>query len=100
MRFPNYIAVLHLPTLIKEIRPEERSPENETLLDAILAVTTAQVLVQSASWANQILSRDHCAFYAEDMLRGFILQAPKLQIAQALLMITLHEWGTRDFHKA
>ncbi|KAG6253770.1 hypothetical protein E4U49_007413 [Claviceps purpurea] len=48
----------------------ERYSENKALIGAILAVTTAQLL------------------------------APKLQIVQVLLIITLHEWEARDFHKA
>ncbi|KAG5979610.1 hypothetical protein E4U55_004954 [Claviceps digitariae] len=96
--FPE-LAILHLPTFIEEIQTQ-RSSENRTLLSAVLAVTTAQLLVQNVSWTNDLLSRDHYALYAEDMLGGFILQAPRLQVVQALLIITLHEWGTRDFHKA
>ncbi|OAA50206.1 Transcription factor [Beauveria brongniartii RCEF 3172] len=29
-----------------------------------------------------------------------MLQSPNIQVVQALLVITQHEWGTRDFHKA
>lgn len=96
--FPE-LAIIHLPTFIQEFQTE-RSPESRTLLGAVLAVTKAQLSVQSASWADQLLSRDHYALYAEDMLGEYILQPPKLQVVQALLIITLHEWGTRDFHKA
>ncbi|KND88337.1 hypothetical protein TOPH_06921 [Tolypocladium ophioglossoides CBS 100239] len=79
--FPE-LAILHLPTFMKELRSAP-SPEGKTLLGAVLAVTRAQ---------------EHYALYAKDMLSGFILQPPKIRIV--LLIITLHEWGSRDFHKA
>ncbi|KID94938.1 Transcription factor, fungi, partial [Metarhizium majus ARSEF 297] len=96
--FPE-LAILHLPTFIAELHAE-RVPESKVLLGAVLAVTKAQLSVQSASWADELLSREHYALYAKDVLSDFILQPPKVQIVQALLIITLHEWGTRDFHKA
>ncbi|KAF5124039.1 hypothetical protein E5D57_011961 [Metarhizium anisopliae] len=96
--FPE-LAILHLPTFIAELHAE-REPESKVLLGAVLAVTKAQLSVQSASWADELLSREHYALYAKDVLSDFILQPPKVQIVQALLIITLHEWGTRDFHKA
>ncbi|KAK2595668.1 hypothetical protein QQS21_006641 [Conoideocrella luteorostrata] len=96
--FPE-LAILHFPTFIDQFR-SERSPESKTLLGAVLAATKAQLLVQSVTWADELLPREHYALYAKDMLGDFILQPPKVQVVQALLIITLHEWGTRDFHKA
>jgi hypothetical protein len=96
--FPE-LAILHLPTFIDEFQAD-RLPESKALLGAVLAVTVAQLSVQDVSWADELLSREHYALYAEDMLSAFILQAPKVQVVQALLIITLHQWGTRDFHKA
>lgn len=96
--FPE-LAILHLPTFIEEFHAQ-RHPESKALLGAVLAVTKAQLSVQSTSWADELLSREHYALYTKDVLSEFILQPPKVQVVQALLIITLHEWGTRDFHKA
>lgn len=96
--FPE-LAILHLPTFVEEFQTE-RLPECKALLGAVLAVTQAQLSIQTASWADELLSREHYALYTKDVLSEFILQPPKVQIVQALLIITLHEWGTRDFHKA
>ncbi|KJZ73210.1 hypothetical protein HIM_07407 [Hirsutella minnesotensis 3608] len=93
------LAVLHLPTLVQDLRTT-RSFEGRALLGAVLAVTKAQLAVLSASWAGTLLSREEYAGYAKNALAGFIFQPPKVQVVQALLIITLHEWGSRDFHKA
>ncbi len=96
--FPE-LAILHLPTFMKEFQAT-RSAESKALLSAVLAVTKAQLAVLSASWADELLPREQYAFYAREMLSRFILEPPKLQVVQTLLIITLHEWGSRDFHKA
>ncbi|KAM4068061.1 fungal specific transcription factor [Hirsutella rhossiliensis] len=93
--FPE-LAILHLSTFLDDFRSAQ-SPETKALLGAILAVTKAQL---TASWAHPLLPREHYACYAKDMLSAFILQPPKIQVVQTLLVITLHEWGSRDFHKA
>lgn len=96
--FPE-LAILHLPTFMNESR-SVRSPESKALLGAVLAVTRAQLSVLTVSWAGELLTREQYALYTKEMLSGFILQPPKIQVVQALLIITLHEWGSRDFHKA
>lgn len=96
--FPE-LAILHLPTFMSELQAT-RSPESKALLGAVLAVTRAQLSVLTASWADELLPRDQYAYYARETLSGLILQPPRLQVVQALLIVTLHEWGSRDFHKA
>lgn len=97
-KFPE-LAILHLPSFLDELRCYQ-SKETVALLSTVLAVTRSQICVLNADWASDLLPRAHYASYAKDLLRDLILQPPKLQVVQALLIITLHEWGSRDFHKA
>lgn len=93
------LAILHLPTFVDDFM-SERSPENKLLLAAVLTVTKGQVYIQKASWDDQLLPRDHYALYTRELLAEFMLASPKIHVVQALLIITLYEWGTRNFHKA
>ncbi|KGQ12468.1 putative transporter MCH4 [Beauveria bassiana D1-5] len=97
-KFPE-LAILHLPSFISELR-SRGSKEAIALLSAILAVTRSQICVLNASWGDGLLHQEHYALYAKDLLRHLMLQSPNVQVVQALLVITQHEWGTRDFHKA
>ena len=97
-KFPE-LAILHLPSFIAELRSRS-SKEVIALLSAVLAVTRSQICVSKASWGEDLLPREHYALYAKDLLKDLILQHPNIQVVQALLIITLHEWGSRDFHKA
>ncbi|KAM3443061.1 hypothetical protein MY4824_000766 [Beauveria thailandica] len=97
-KFPE-LAILHLPSFISELRSRD-SKEATALLSAILAVTRSQICVLNASWGDGLLHQEHYALYAKDLLRDLMLQSPNIQVVQALLVITQHEWGTRDFHKA
>lgn len=98
-KFPE-LAILHLPTFMKEFESPSCSRESMVLLGAVLAVTRAQLSSLGASWAACLLSRAEYAAYTKTRLSDFILAPPKIQVVQALLIVTLHEWGTRDFHKA
>ncbi|KAF9876673.1 fungal specific transcription factor [Colletotrichum karsti] len=40
------------------------------------------------------------ASFASEVLATCILQSPDVKVIQALLILTLFEWGTREFHKA
>ncbi|KAM3506968.1 hypothetical protein MY11210_007341 [Beauveria gryllotalpidicola] len=97
-KFPE-LAILHLPSFISELRSRS-SNEAISLLSAVLAVTRSQICVLNASWGDGLLQQEHYALYAKDLLRDLMLQSPNIQVVQALLVITQHEWGTRDFHKA
>lgn len=98
-KFPE-LAILHLPTFMKEFESPSCSRESMALLGAVLAVTRAQLSALGASWATCLLSREEYAAYTKTRLSDFILAPPKIQVVQTLLIVTLHEWGTRDFHKA
>lgn len=98
-KFPE-LAILHVPTFMAELESRALSRESMGLLGAVLAVTRGQLTVLGASWASALLSREEYAVYTREMLSQFILQPPKLQVVQMLLIITLYEWGTRNFHKA
>lgn len=98
-KFPE-LAILHVPTFMAELESQALSKESMALLGAVLAVTRGQLTVLGAAWADILLSREEYAVYTRDMLSQFILQPPKLQVVQILLIITLYEWGTRNFHKA
>jgi hypothetical protein len=98
-KFPE-LAILHVPTFMAELESQALSRESMALLGAVLAVTRGQLTVLGAAWADILLSREEYAVYTRDMLSQFILQPPKLQVVQILLIITLYEWGTRNFHKA
>lgn len=97
-KFPE-LAIVHVPTMLANIQ-STWLPETTTLIAAVLAVTRAQLSVLNVTLADQLLSRELYAQYARDSLSDLMLQPPKIYIVQALLIITLHEWGSRDFHKA
>lgn len=97
-KFPE-LAVLHLPGFLEDFH-SRKSKETSALLGAVLAVTRSQICVLNATWGDDLLPREHYASYTEDLLQGLILRHPKVQAVQALLIITLYEWGSRDFHKA
>lgn len=98
-KFPE-LGILHLPTFMREFESPSLSRESMALLGAVLAVTRVQLSAMGASWAGSLLPREEYASYAKQRLSDFMLQPPKIQVVQVLLIITLHEWGTRDFHKA
>lgn len=93
------LAVLRLPTFIEEIR-SERYSENKALIGAFLAVTTAQLPVQSASWASRLLSRHHYALYAKDMLGGSSYRRRNSRLFKrcSLLRFTNGRRGTSTRH--
>lgn len=97
-KFPE-LAILHLPSFIAEL-PSRNSEKVFALLSAVLAVTRSQICMLDASWGADLLQREHYALYAKDLLKDLILQHPHIEVVRALLIITLHEWGSRDFHKA
>ncbi|KAJ6785953.1 hypothetical protein PWT90_03903 [Aphanocladium album] len=97
-KFPE-LAILHLPSFIAELH-SQNSKEVIALLSAVLAVTRSQICVLNASWGEDLLQREHYALFTKDLMKDLILQPPNIQTVQALLIITLHEWGSRDFHKA
>lgn len=98
-KFPE-LGILHLPTFMREFESSSLSRETMALLGAVLAVTRAQLSSAGGTWAACLRSREDYAVYAKRRLGEFMLLPPRIQVVQGLLIITLHEWGTRDFHKA
>ncbi|CAI6097172.1 unnamed protein product [Clonostachys chloroleuca] len=99
-KFPE-LSILHTPTILADLEPASSRPEDcNALIGAVLAVTRAQASLVGAPWASQLLEREQYALYSRSLLSDLILSPPKIQVVQALLIITLHEWGSRDFHKA
>ncbi|KAB8227321.1 uncharacterized protein BDW43DRAFT_294487 [Aspergillus alliaceus] len=97
-KFPE-LGILHLPTLMQAFELG-CSKETKVLLSAILLVTKSQLSFLNPSWASSLLSGKDYEFYARQALSEFILQPPNIQVVQALLIMTLYEWGGRNFHKA
>ncbi|KAK7415029.1 hypothetical protein QQX98_006167 [Neonectria punicea] len=77
-----------------------RSTESKALLATVLAATKKQPSVLNESWARELPNRESLASYARGILSDCILQPPKVIVVQVLLILTLYEWGVRDFQKA
>lgn len=97
-KFPE-LGILHLPSFMQEFQTS-RHCETKTLLAAILSVTHCYYSRSSFTGLDTLLSRDQYASYAREMLSQSSFQAPKVQVAQALLVMGLFEWGSREFHRA
>lgn len=98
-KFPE-LAFVHVSAFMDEWRSSTGSKEIRALLAAILAVTKGQLSILKVSWDENLLSGDHYATSSKDILSDVLLEVPKIQVVQALLIITLYEWGCRNFHKA
>ncbi|CEJ58545.1 hypothetical protein PMG11_07199 [Penicillium brasilianum] len=97
-KFPE-LGILHLPSFMQEFQTS-RHNETKTLLAAILSVTHCYHSRSHFTGLETLLSRDQYASYAREMLSQSSFQAPKVQVAQALLVMGLFEWGSREFHRA
>jgi hypothetical protein len=76
------------------------SLETKVLVAVVLAVTKAQLCALNLFWANDLLPKESYAAFARSALSTLVLEPPNIQVAQALLLFTLYEWGTREFHRA
>lgn len=97
-KFPE-LGILHLPSFMQEFQTSCNN-DSKTLLASILAVTQCYFSQSSFTGLDALLSREQYASYAREMLSQSSFQAPKLQVAQALLVMGLFEWGSREFHRA
>ncbi|KAF3384394.1 hypothetical protein F1880_002656, partial [Penicillium rolfsii] len=97
-KFPE-LGILHLPTFMQEFQTSCHD-DTKTLLAAILSVTQCYYSQSGFTGLDTLLSREQYAAYAREMLSRSSFQAPKLQVAQALLVMGLFEWGSREFHRA
>lgn len=97
--FPE-LSILHVSTFMRNLQSSSHSAEYNSLLAAVLAVTKSQLVMHQAPCAENLLSPETYAAYVRAVLSEFILQAPKIEVVQMLLIITLYEWGSRNFHRA
>ncbi|KAF7716625.1 Fungal Zn(2)-Cys(6) binuclear cluster domain-containing protein [Penicillium ucsense] len=97
-KFPE-LGILHLPSFMQELQTTCHN-DTRTLLAAILSVTHCYFKQSNLVGLENLLSREEYASYARGMLAHSSFQAPRLQVAQALLVMGLFEWGSREFHRA
>ncbi|EWG36050.1 hypothetical protein FVEG_00215 [Fusarium verticillioides 7600] len=97
-KFPE-LRILQASAFIKEYQTA-RSKESKALLATILAITRKQCSIVTGDWLRSLKSSECYASYAWSTLSDAILQPPKVQVVQALLILTLYEWGVREYHKA
>ncbi|KAH7121750.1 hypothetical protein B0J13DRAFT_567218 [Dactylonectria estremocensis] len=88
------------PSLFLAEYQSDRSRVAKALLATVLAATKQLPSVLNVSWSHGVPDREALASYARDVSSDCILQPPKLSVVQVLLILTLYEWGVRDFHKA
>lgn len=97
-KFPE-LRILQPSAFVREYRAE-RSIESRILLATVLAITKKQSSICGGEWLSGLKSSASYASYAWSALSNIILRPPNIQVVQALLILTLYEWGVRDFHKA
>lgn len=94
------LAILNHAAFVKEYQSSPIPPESKIVLAAILASSRSQFSLLNLPWVDSLLPREHYACYAHEMLSEWSFKPPKLQVAQALLIMSLYEWGSREFHRA
>ena len=97
-KFPE-LRILQPSAFLREYQGD-RSLESRILLATVLAITRKQSSLCSDTWLDSLQSSSAYASYAWRALSDVILQPPNIQVIQGLLILTLYEWGVRDFHKA
>ncbi|KAG5657459.1 hypothetical protein KAF25_006023, partial [Fusarium avenaceum] len=97
-KFPE-LRILQASAFIKEYQTA-RSKESKALLATILAITRKHCSIVTGDWLRSLKSSESYASYAWVTLFDAILLPPKVQVVQALLILTLYEWGVREYHKA
>lgn len=97
-KFPE-LRILQASAFMKEYQTV-RTKEGKALLATTLAITRKQCSIVTGDWLRSLRSSEAYASYAWSTLADAILQPPKVQVVQALLILTLYEWGVREYHKA
>jgi len=97
-KFPE-LRILQASAFMKEYQTV-RTREGKALLATTLAITRKQCSIVTGDWLRSLRSSEAYASYAWSTLADAILQPPKVQVVQALLILTLYEWGVREYHKA
>ncbi|KAK1995550.1 fungal-specific transcription factor domain-containing protein [Colletotrichum falcatum] len=98
-KFPE-LRVIHPPSLVQPVVGAARPRECKALLATVLAMAKTQKPDSDRLRTQLSYASERYASYACDVLAACILQPPDVKVIQALLILTLYEWGTRDFHKA
>ncbi|KAK1979028.1 fungal-specific transcription factor domain-containing protein [Colletotrichum cereale] len=97
-KFPE-LRVIH-PSSFMQSFGSSCPRECKALLATVLAMTKTQKPDSDRLRTQLLCASERYASYACDVLAACILQPPDVKVIQALLILTLYEWGTRDFHKA
>ncbi|KAF5517174.1 putative transcriptional regulatory protein [Colletotrichum aenigma] len=97
-KFPE-LRVIH-PSSFMQDYGSNCSRESKALLATVLAMTKTQNPDSDRLRTQMLYPSERYAVYASEILAACILQSPDVKVIQALLILTLFEWGTRDFHKA
>ncbi|KAK2006847.1 fungal-specific transcription factor domain-containing protein [Colletotrichum eremochloae] len=97
-KFPE-LRVIHPSSFMQSFR-STCPRECKALLATVLAMTKTQNPDSDRLRTQLLYASERYASYACDVLAACILQPPDVKVIQALLILTLYEWGTRDFHKA
>ncbi|GFF50479.1 hypothetical protein IFM46972_09054 [Aspergillus udagawae] len=93
------LAILNHSAFIKDCQSPIRA-ETKTLLSAVLALSRSHLSLMNLPWVHSLLPGEHYAAYAREMLADKSFQSPNTHISQALLVMALYEWGSREFHRA
>ncbi|KAL0936267.1 fungal specific transcription factor [Colletotrichum truncatum] len=97
-KFPE-LRIIH-PSSFMQAFKSTCPKESKALLATVLAMTKTQNPDSDRLRTQILYPSERYAAYASEVLAACILQPPDVNVIQALLILTLFEWGTRDFHKA
>lgn len=96
--FPE-MNMLH-PDLFSRLFLLERKANSKALLAALLAAIKKEECYIDGTWMNQLLPSEEYASFSRSVLSNAMLGPPEVVVVQAHLILTLYEWGVRDFQKA
>lgn len=95
-KFPEF-SFIHLPSFVKQI---QRGSHHDALMVAILALVGPLLLGSELEWGGKLLPSDIYAEHTWQILSESLYEKPKIQNAQALLILALYYWGARGFYKS
>ncbi|EQB50400.1 hypothetical protein CGLO_10175 [Colletotrichum gloeosporioides Cg-14] len=96
--FPE-MNMLH-PDLFSRLFLSERVANSKALLAALLAAIKKEECYIDGTWMKQLLPSEEYASFSRGILSNAMLGPPEVVVVQAHLILTLYEWGVRDFQKA
>ncbi|XPS77624.1 hypothetical protein M3J09_009652 [Ascochyta lentis] len=94
------LPFIHVATFVGGIESAVPTHEKKVLIGAILAIIKLQPAVGTDSWAENLLPSAEYANYVREELSVSMLGTPKIEVVQALLIMCLHDWGCKEFHRA